>query len=91
MPCLKQKQLLRPLEMPCLERCLLIRSALTQHPFAQVFDAPLDTLPVVSVLESQPQQAEAYVSVAEECCDCYHLHTYAKCKNGFNWKVPAKK
>ena len=44
---------------PCVERCLLIRAALTQRPFARVFDASLDALPLVSVLVSQPQCAEA--------------------------------
>ena len=43
---------------PCSERHLLIRAALTQCPFAPVFDSFPDALPVVSALKFQPQHAE---------------------------------
>ena len=58
-----EKKYFRPLGVPCLERCLLIRVTLTQRLFAHVFDVSFDALPVILVLKSQLQHAEAYVSV----------------------------
>ena len=56
---MERKNYSGPSRAPCLEGRLLIRAALTQRPLAPVFDASVDVLPVVLVLESQLQRPEA--------------------------------
>ena len=87
-----KKKVLQTLGVPCLERCLWIRAALTQHLFAHVFDASFDALPVILVLKSQLQHAEAYVSVpvAERRWLLPFVHVHRSAKMGLTEMCPLK-